>query len=151
MKILILRLLKYWKRNLYTWRDYTFVGTKFTVLLYSTWFNLQKDTSKKWSNEVFCSVQLFSHVRLATPWTTACWASPSITNYQSLLKLMPDSLALHARLCGFTAFVSRESEWALACSSMVTSYGSRWYLPLGDLWDRSGSGVYTDPPMLRGT
>ena len=37
----------------------------------------------------FSSVQLFSHVRLfATPWTAACQASLSITNSQSLLKLM---------------------------------------------------------------
>ena len=35
------------------------------------------------------SVQLFSCVRLfATPWTAACQASRSITNSQSLLKLM---------------------------------------------------------------
>ena len=34
-------------------------------------------------------VQLLSHVRLfATPWTAACQASLSITNSQSLLKLM---------------------------------------------------------------
>ena len=38
----------------------------------------------------FSSVQSLSHVRLfATPWTTACQASLSITNSQSLLKLMP--------------------------------------------------------------
>ena len=35
------------------------------------------------------SVQLLSHVQLfATPWTAACQASLSITNSQSLLKLM---------------------------------------------------------------
>ena len=35
------------------------------------------------------SVQLLSHVRLfVTPWTAACQASLSITNSQSLLKLM---------------------------------------------------------------
>ena len=35
------------------------------------------------------SVQLLSHVQLfATPWTVACQASLSITNSQSLLKLM---------------------------------------------------------------
>ena len=37
----------------------------------------------------FSSVQLLSCVRLfATPWSAACWASLSITNSQSLLKLM---------------------------------------------------------------
>ena len=37
----------------------------------------------------FCLVQLLSHVRLfATPWIAACQASLSITNSQSLLKLM---------------------------------------------------------------
>ena len=35
------------------------------------------------------SVQLLSHVQLfTTPWTAACSASLSITNYRSLLKLM---------------------------------------------------------------
>ena len=38
----------------------------------------------------FSLVQSLSRVRLfATPWTAACQASLSITNYQSLLKLMP--------------------------------------------------------------
>ena len=38
----------------------------------------------------FNSVQLLSHVWLfATPWTAACQASLSITNSQSLIKLMP--------------------------------------------------------------
>ena len=37
----------------------------------------------------FCSVQSLSHVQLfVTPWTAACQASLSITNIQSLLKLM---------------------------------------------------------------
>ena len=37
----------------------------------------------------FSLVQSLSRVRLfATPWTAACQASLSITNYQSLLKLM---------------------------------------------------------------
>ena len=37
----------------------------------------------------FSSVQLLSHVRLfVTPWTTACQASLSLTNYRSSLKLM---------------------------------------------------------------
>ena len=38
---------------------------------------------------LFSSVQLLSHVQLfASPWTAACQASLSITNSQSLLKLM---------------------------------------------------------------
>ena len=51
----------------------------------------------------FCSVQSLSHVQFfATPWTTACQASLSITNTQSLLNLvstesvMPSS---HLILC----------------------------------------------------
>ena len=51
----------------------------------------------------FTSVQLLSRVRLfATPWTTACQASLSITNSQSLLKLMFIELVLssnHLILC----------------------------------------------------
>ena len=39
--------------------------------------------------EVFSSVQWLSHVHLfATPWTAACQVSLSITNFQSLLRLM---------------------------------------------------------------
>ena len=42
------------------------------------------------SSVQFSSVQLLSHVWLfAIPWTAACQASLSITNSQSLLKLMP--------------------------------------------------------------
>ena len=41
------------------------------------------------------SVQSLSHVRLfATPWTTACQASLSITNSRSLPKLMPTELVM---------------------------------------------------------
>ena len=43
----------------------------------------------------FSSVQSISHVGLfATTWTAACQASPSITNSQSLLKLMLDGDAI---------------------------------------------------------
>ena len=51
----------------------------------------------------FSSVELLSPVRLlATPWTTACQASLSITNSQSLLKLMSIELVMpsnHLILC----------------------------------------------------
>ena len=41
------------------------------------------------ANWLISSVQSFSCVRLfATPWTAACQASLSVTNSQSLLKLM---------------------------------------------------------------
>ena len=49
------------------------------------------DSSGKSGNtkSSFSSVQLLSHVQLfATPWTAACQASLSVTNSQSLLKLM---------------------------------------------------------------
>ena len=49
------------------------------------------------------SVQLLSHVQFsATPWTAACQASLSITNSQSLLKLMfieSVMLSNHVTLC----------------------------------------------------
>ena len=55
------------------------------------------------SQNQFSSVQLLSHVRLfATPWTAAHQASLSITNSQSLLKLMPLELVMpsnHLILC----------------------------------------------------
>ena len=51
----------------------------------------------------FSSVQLLSHVWLfANPWTAACQASLSITNSQSLLKLMSIELVMpsnHLILC----------------------------------------------------
>ena len=51
----------------------------------------------------FSSVQSLSRVQLfATPWTTACQASLSITNSRSLLKLMPIELVMpssHLILC----------------------------------------------------
>ena len=50
-----------------------------------------------------CSVQSLSHVQLfVTPWTAACQASLSITNSQSLLKLMSIELVMlssHLILC----------------------------------------------------
>ena len=53
--------------------------------------------------QIFSSVQSLSHVWLfATPWTAACQASLSITNFQSLLKLMPIELVMpsnHFILC----------------------------------------------------
>ena len=49
------------------------------------------------------SVQLLSHVQLfVTPWTAACQASLSITNFRSLLKLMSIELVMlsnHLILC----------------------------------------------------
>ena len=52
---------------------------------------------------IFSSVQLLSHVQLfAIPWITACQASLSITNSQSLPKLMPIELVMpssHFILC----------------------------------------------------
>ena len=51
----------------------------------------------------FSSVQSLSHIRLfATPWTEACQSSLSITNSQSLLKLMSIESVMpsnHLNLC----------------------------------------------------
>ena len=58
--------------------------------------------------EGFSSVQSLSRVRLfATPWTAACQASLSITNSQSLLKLMSVELVMpsnHLILCHHLLF-----------------------------------------------
>ena len=55
------------------------------------------------AGERLSSVQLLSHVWFfATPWTAACQASLSITNSQSLLKLMSITLVIpsnHLLLC----------------------------------------------------
>ena len=54
-------------------------------------------------HECYSSVQLLSRVWLfATPWTAACWVSLSITNSQSLPKLMSIELVMpsnHLILC----------------------------------------------------
>ena len=56
-----------------------------------------------WFDNSFSSVQSLSHVWLfATPWTAACQTSLSITNSQSLLKLMSIELVMpsnHFMLC----------------------------------------------------
>ena len=62
---------------------------------------IKKPTKKFLIN--FSSVQLLSHVQLfATPWTAACQTSISITNCQSLLKLISIELVMlsnHLILC----------------------------------------------------
>jgi len=63
------------------------------------WFSTAEPPGKP----QFSSVQLLSRVRLfATPWTAACQASLSITNSQSLLKLMSTESVMpsnHLILC----------------------------------------------------
>ena len=60
-------------------------------------------SSFHFSSVQFSSVQSLSHVQLfATPWTAACQASLSITNSESLLKLMSIELVMpsnHLILC----------------------------------------------------
>ena len=61
---------------------------------FSPWDRKESDTTKAISMQ-FISVQLLSCVRLfVTPWTAACQASLSITNSQSLLKLMAIELVM---------------------------------------------------------
>ena len=77
-------------------------------MLSAPWCNILKIWSKFWILFVsvqFSSVQSLSRVwLLATPWTTACQASLSITNSQSLLKflsiesLMPSNHLIFCRL-----------------------------------------------------
>ena len=51
-------------------------------------FSLQSSAGAEESVQ-FSSIQLLHHVQLfVTPWTAACQASLSVTNSQSLLKLM---------------------------------------------------------------
>ena len=68
-------------------------------------FQLSLDWKYQWLENtwLYQSVQSLSNVRLfATPWTAACQASLSITNSQSLLKLMSIQLVMpsnHLILC----------------------------------------------------
>ena len=63
----------------------------------------EADSLQWWNSCHISSVQLLSHVRLfVTPWTAACQASLSITNYWSLLKLISITLVMpshHLILC----------------------------------------------------
>ena len=59
-----------------------------------SWHNWSTELND-WYTVQFSSVQLLSHVRLfVTPWTAARQASLSITNSQSLLKLMSIELVM---------------------------------------------------------
>ena len=71
---------------------------------------MQKENNQARQNyNSFSSVQLHSRVQpLETLWTAACQASPSITNSQSLLKLMSIELVMpcnHLILCHTLLFL----------------------------------------------
>ena len=62
-----------------------------------TWLTIHLNVPRKFQ---FSSVQSHNHVRLfLTPWTAACQAALSITNSQSLLKLMSVMPSSHLILC----------------------------------------------------
>ena len=71
------------------------------AFFFFSWIYIQEQNC--WVISQFSSAQSLSRVRLfATPWTSACQASLSITNSQSLLKLMPIELVMpsnHLILC----------------------------------------------------
>ena len=75
----------------------TYLPESLVVCLYFENLNIDFDIYQ------FSSVHLLSHVQLfVTPWTAALQASPSITNSQSLLKLMSIELVMpanHLILC----------------------------------------------------
>ena len=72
--------------------------------------DLKIRTITSWGQGEFSSVHLLSGVQLfLTPWTAACQASLSITNSQSLLKLMSIELVMpinHLILCDPLLFLS---------------------------------------------
>ena len=78
------------------------------------------------------SVQLLSHVQLfATPWTAACQASLSITNSQSLLKLMSIELVMpsnHLILCH-------------PLSSCLHSFLASGFLPMSQFFASGGQSI----------
>ena len=89
-------------------------------------FQLTGSTAYSWSSHQFSSVQLssiqsLSHVQLfATPWTTACQASLSITNSWSLLK--PTS-GPHIRE------FSKPEHWLSPCDVCRDTSNKTWVLP----------------------
>ena len=93
------------------------------------------------------SVQLLSHVWLfATPWTAACQASLSITNFWSLLRLMSIELVMpsnHLILCcrlppafnlsqhqGLFQWVSSSHQLAKVLELKLQHHSFQWYLGL---------------------
>ena len=75
----------------------------YLIFLYCSDFIYYREYMHRFSSLQFSSVQSLSHVRLfATPWIAAHQASLSITNSQSLLKLMPIESVMpssHLTLC----------------------------------------------------
>ena len=71
------------------------------------------------------STQLLSHVQLfATPWTAACQASLSITNYRSLLKLMSiESVMPSNHLIPFSPLQSFPASGSFQMSQFFASGG----------------------------
>ena len=101
----------------------------------------------------FSSVPWLSRVRLfATPWTAACQASLSITNFQSSLKLMPIESVMpsnHLTLCrpllllpsifpSIRVFtnesvprISWPKDWSVSASASVLPMNAQDWFPLG--------------------
>ena len=80
------------------------------------------------------SFQLLSHVQFsATPWTTTCQASLSITNSQSLLKLCPLSRWCHPTI----------SASVVSFSSRLQSCPASGYFPVSQFLALSGQSIGT--------
>ena len=72
-----------------SWRSKRLSGWSFSVVQHVRHLSASPDWGPFSIGVQFSSVQSLSHVQLSeTPWTAACQASLSITNSQSLLKLM---------------------------------------------------------------
>ena len=80
----------------------------------------------------FSSVQLLSRVRLfVTPWTTAHQASLSITNSQSLLRLMSIE----------SVMPSNHLIHAIPFSSCLQSFPASWSFPISQLFTSGGQHI----------
>ena len=88
-------------------------------------FYLEEVSQYLWYKVItFSSVQLLSYVRLfATPWTAACQASLSITNFQSLLKLMSIELVMPSSyLILFLSFSSHCQSYPASGSFQMSQF-----------------------------
>ena len=129
------------------------MSSSFQVVHPSALFEREKKNrqSQNGKRDIFRSVQSLSRVWFfATPWTAACQASPSITNSQSLLRLisiqsvmpsnhlilchpllLPPSIFPSIRVLSSESFTSGAQSVKVSASALVLPMNIQHWFPLG--------------------